>query len=55
MISEINRAASEDNVDTVVLGCASMGHFPSHVSNFRNTRLIDGVTSTAELAKILAK
>jgi allantoin racemase len=55
VVGEINRAVSEDKVDTVVLGCAGMVHIPAHFNNFGNTRLIDGVTSAAQLAKILAK
>ena len=55
VIGEIKRAVIEDQIDTVVLGCAGMGHIPAHVGNIGNTRLIDGVTSAAQLAKILAK
>lgn len=55
VFGEINRAISEDKVDTIVLGCAGMGHIPAYVGNIGNTRLIDGVTSAAQLAKILAK
>ncbi|MFT5798378.1 MAG: allantoin racemase [Candidatus Azotimanducaceae bacterium] len=55
VVGEINRAITEDKVDTVVLGCAGMGHIQAYVGNIRNTRLVDGVTSAAQLAKILAK
>lgn len=55
VVGEIKRAVTEDKVDTVVLGCAGMGHIPAHVGNIGHTRLIDGVTSAAQLAKILAK
>lgn len=55
VIGEINRAVTEDKVDTVVLGCAGMGHIQAYVGNIGNTRLVDGVTSAAQLAKILAK
>lgn len=55
VVGEINRAVTEDKIDIVVLGCAGMGHIPAHVGNIGNTRLIDGVTSAAQLAKILAK
>jgi len=54
VVDEIKRAVTEDKVDTVVLGCAGMGHIPAYVGNIGNTRLIDGVTSAAQLAKILA-
>lgn len=53
VVGEINRAVTEDKVDTVVLGCAGMGHIPAYVGNIGNTRLVDGVTSAAQLAKIL--
>ena len=55
VVGEIKRAVTEDKVDTVVLGCAGMGHIPAHVGNIGHTRLIDGVRSAAQLAKILAK
>ena len=55
VVAEINRAVTEDKVDTVVLGCAGMVHIPSHVVGIGNTRLIDGVTSAAQLAFLLAK
>jgi allantoin racemase len=55
VVGEINRAVTEDKVDTVVLGCAGMGHIPAYVGNIGNTRLIDGVTSAARLAEILGK
>jgi allantoin racemase len=55
VVGEIKRAVTEDKVDTVVLGCARKGHIPAHVGNIGHTRLIDGVTSAAQLAKILAK
>jgi allantoin racemase len=55
VVAEINRAVTEDKVDTVVLGCAGMGHIQAYVGNIGNTRLVDGVTSAAQLAKILAK
>lgn len=55
VVREINRAVTEDKVDTVVLGCAGMGHIPDYFRNIQNTRLIDSVASAAQLAKILAK
>lgn len=55
VVGEINRAVTEDKVDTVVLGCAGMGHIQAYVGNIGNARLVDGVTSAAQLAKILAK
>ena len=55
VVGEINRAVTEDKVETVVLGCAGMGHIPTYFDYTSNVRLIDGVTSAAQLAKILAK
>lgn len=55
VVGEINRAVIEDKVETVVLGCAGMGHIPTYFDYTSNVRLIDGVTSAAQLAKILAK
>lgn len=55
VVGEINRAFSEDQVDRVVLGCAGMGHIHAYVGDIAKTRLIDGVTSAVQLAKILAQ
>jgi allantoin racemase len=55
VVEEIERAVSEDKVDTVVLGCAGMEHIPAHVCNIGKTRLVDGITSAAQLAKIVAQ
>lgn len=54
VIDVINRAVTEDDVRTVVLGCAGMGHIPDYFCSTRNIRLIDGVKSAAQLAKLLA-
>lgn len=55
VVGEIKRAVAEDNVDTVVLGCAGMVHIPAHLGENAAIRLIDGVTSAAQLAFLLAK
>jgi allantoin racemase len=55
VVGEIKRAVSEDKVDTVVLGCAGMVHIPAHLGETAAIRLIDGVTSAAQLAFLLAK
>jgi len=55
VMGEINRAVSEDKVNTIVLGCAGMVHIPSHFDKNGAVRLIDGVTSAAQLAMLLAK
>jgi len=55
VIDQINRAVTEDKVETVVLGCAGMGHIPDYFHSARNIRLIDGVKSAVQLAQLLAK
>lgn len=55
VVGEINRAIAEDNVDTVVLGCAGMVHIPAYFGETATVRLIDGVTSAAQLATLLAR
>lgn len=55
VVDEINRAVAEDNVDTVVLGCAGMVHIPAYFGETRAVRLVDGVTSAAQLALLFAK
>jgi allantoin racemase len=55
VMGEINRAVSEDKVNTIVLGCAGMVHIPAHFDKNGSVRLIDGVTSAAQLAMLLAK
>lgn len=55
VVGEIERAATEDKVDVVVLGCAGMVHIPAYFSDEGSVRLIDGVTSAAQLAFLFAK
>ena len=55
VIGEIKRAVAEDKVDVVVLGCAGMVHIPAYFFEEGRLRLIDGVTSAAQLAFLLAK
>ena len=55
VIGEIKRAVAEDKVDVVVLGCAGMVHIPAYFFGEEHVRLIDGVTSAAQLAFLLAK
>jgi allantoin racemase len=54
VIAEINSAVTQDNVNTVVLGCAGMVHIPEIYENAGSVRLIDGVTSAIRLAEIMA-
>jgi allantoin racemase len=55
VVREIERAVAEDKVDVVVLGCAGMVHIPAYFCEEGPIRLIDGVTSAAQLAFLLAK
>jgi allantoin racemase len=55
VVGEIERAVTEDKVDVVVLGCAGMVHIPAYFSDEGSVRLIDGVTSAAQLAFLFAK
>ena len=55
VVGEIKRAVAEDKVDVVVLGCAGMVHIPAYFCEEGPIRLIDGVTSAAQIALLLAK
>ena len=55
VMGEIKRAVAEDKVDVVVLGCAGMVHIPAYFFGEEHVRLIDGVTSAAQLAFLLAQ
>lgn len=55
VIGEIKRAIAEDDVDSVVLGCAGMVGIPDLFRPPNGTYLIDGVISAARLAVILTK
>ena len=55
VVGEIKRAVAEDKVDVVVLGCAGMVHIPAYFGETVSVRLIDGVTSAAQLAFLLAE
>jgi len=55
VVGEIKRAIVEDKVSVVVLGCAGMVHIPAYFGETEAVRLIDGVTSAAQLAFLLAK
>ena len=55
VMGEIKRAVAEDKVDVVVLGCAGIVHIPAYFFGEEHVRLIDGVTSAAQLAFLLAK
>lgn len=47
VLAEIARAAKEDDVQSVVLGCAGMAHVPAAAPPDLKVRLIDGVAAAA--------
>lgn len=51
---EIQTAAEEDNVQSIVLGCAGMVDIPRAFQDKPPVRLIDGVTAAAQISAILA-
>jgi allantoin racemase len=53
VIAEIERAIAQDNVDSVVLGCAGMVDIPEMFRSESGVYLIDGVTAAAKLAFML--
>ena len=54
VLSEIKRAEAEDNIQSVVLGCAGMTDIPDKAPPDTKVRLIDGVAAAVQLAVILA-
>ncbi|MEY8099343.1 aspartate/glutamate racemase family protein [Falsihalocynthiibacter sp. S25ZX9] len=53
VIAEINRAVSEDRVQSVVLGCAGMVGIPAIFGEDSPVRLVDGVVAATKIARIL--
>ena len=53
VLDEAGRAAAEDKVQTVVLGCAGMAHIPDAVPAGFKPRLIDGVAAATRIAAAL--
>ncbi|MEL6170252.1 MAG: aspartate/glutamate racemase family protein [Pseudomonadota bacterium] len=53
VLAEAGRAAREDDIQSVVLGCAGMSHIPC-VAPSHTIRLIDGVTAAAKIVSVLA-
>lgn len=51
---EIEAAAKQDDVQSIVLGCAGMVNIPRAFSGDPPVRLIDGVTVAAQVAAILS-
>lgn len=54
VIAEIQRAASEDAVQTVVLGCAGMVDIPTAMGTSNPIRLIDGVKAAVQIGRCLS-
>lgn len=53
VLAEITRAQNEDNVQSVVLGCAGMSHIPRHAGPEVTVRLIDGVQAAVQIGALL--
>lgn len=53
VLDEIAIAAREDNIQSVVLGCAGMSHIPAAAPPDLHVRLIDGVAAAARFAVAL--
>lgn len=53
VLDEATRAAREDGVHSIVLGCAGMSHIPSMAPPDLSVRLIDGVAAATRFAVAL--
>ena len=53
VLDEISRSQSEDNIQSVVLGCAGMSHIPNLAGPDIKVRLIDGVQAATQIGAIL--
>lgn len=53
VLREIKRAQEEDNVQSVVLGCAGMSSIPARAGPDVTVRLIDGVKAAVQMATLL--
>ena len=53
VLAEIDKAQTEDDVQTVVLGCAGMTHIPAFAGPEINVRLIDGVKAAVQIGALL--
>jgi allantoin racemase len=53
VLDEIAIAAREDDVQSVVLGCAGMAHIPAEVPADSPVRVIDGVAAATRIAVAL--
>ncbi|HSG54979.1 MAG TPA: aspartate/glutamate racemase family protein [Paracoccaceae bacterium] len=53
VMAEIDAACREDEVQSIVLGCAGMVHIPGHAGPDYPVRLIDGVRAAVQFARML--
>ena len=53
VLAEIARAQDEDDIQSVVLGCAGMSHIPALAGANIKVRLIDGVKTAAQIGAML--
>lgn len=54
VLDEIALAEAEDQIQSVVLGCAGMTHVPSQANPKSRLRLIDGVAASVQIAAMLS-
>ena len=53
VLEEIIRAQQEDDIQSVVLGCAGMSHIPERAGPEITVRLIDGVRAAVQIGALL--
>ena len=53
VFDEIGRAQREDDIQSVVLGCAGMSHIPARAGPEVTVRLIDGVKAAVQIGALL--
>lgn len=53
VLDEIRHAQEEDDVQSVVLGCAGMSHIPRHAGPEITVRLIDGTVAATHIGALL--
>lgn len=53
VLEEIAAAAREDDVDSIVLGCAGMVDLPSRAQAVTNLRIIDGVRAAVQIGALM--
>lgn len=53
VLAEIGEAQTEDDIQTVVLGCAGMTQVPAHAGPDIKVRLIDGVQAAVQIGALL--